>query len=88
MRCFGFRGEGEILEREGEGGMERVWAPKREGWVEGEGCYLSVNATSLDVGQEGLDLREWHEKGWIHYLDCLDEREGVRWGRPHRGGCY
>jgi len=51
--------------------------------------YLSINATSLEPGQEGLDLREWwvaleskrraltggrHEKGWITYLDCLEEK--------------
>lgn len=96
MRCFGFFGEGEVVEREIEEvtggkavqGMRKVWTPKAEGWEEGKTGYLTVNASSLDEGQEGLDLREWHEKGWIHYLDCLDEKEKVSWGKPHRGGCY
>ena len=88
VRCFAFIGEGEIVERDVDGSKVEVWKPKREGWEEGKGCYLSVNAHTLDVGQEGLDLREWHEKGWIHYLDCLDEKEDDQWGKPHRGGCY
>jgi hypothetical protein len=33
----------------------------------GGGSYLTVNASTLEAGQEGLDLREWHEKGWIRY---------------------
>lgn len=84
VRCFAFVGEGEVVS---EAGIS-VWAPKKEGWEEGKGCYLSVNAQTLDAGQEGLDLREWQEKGWIHYLDCLDEKEDDQWGKPHRGGCY
>ena len=88
MRCFAFTGQGEVVEREIEGKKVRVWASKEEGWEEGKGCYLSINAQTLEAGQEGADLREWHDKGWIHYLDCLDEKEDDRWGVPHRGGCY
>ncbi|KAE9974225.1 hypothetical protein EG327_008830 [Venturia inaequalis] len=88
VRCFGFFGDGEVVKREVDGVLKEVWAPKAEGWEEGKTGYLSVNASSLDEGQEGLDLREWHEKGWIHYLDCLDDKEEVSWERPHRGGCY
>jgi len=66
-----------------------VWTPHKEGWTEEEGLgYLSVNATSLDVGQEGLDLREWHEKGWIAYLDTLENKEENRMRVPFVGGMY
>ncbi|KAF2741314.1 hypothetical protein EJ04DRAFT_530376 [Polyplosphaeria fusca] len=65
-----------------------VWKMKDQDWDETKGDYFTVNATTLDVGQEGLDLREWHEKGWIVYLDCLDYKEDNRHGRPHRGGQY
>ncbi|KAF2110114.1 DUF636 domain-containing protein [Lophiotrema nucula] len=80
----------EWLGKESKGKSTKVWRPKQEGWDEQkfETSYLSVNATSLDAGQEGLDLREWHEKGWIVYLDCLDYKEENRLGRPCRGGQY
>lgn len=94
-------GDGEVVERELEvdvpgegdsgGGKKgervKVWSPKKEGWVEGDTGYFSVNAHTLDAGQEGLDLREWHEKGWIVYLDMANEGE-PRFGRPHDEGIY
>lgn len=47
--------------------------------------YVSVNAVTL----EGVDLREWHEKGWIFYVDSLQSpREDPRYGKPHVGGMY
>lgn len=49
---------------------------------------LSVNAATLDPDQEGLDLREWTEKGWIAYLDMRSEEGEARLGRPHTGGMY
>lgn len=92
-------GQGEVKEMEGEGGEKvKYWGPK-EPWVEGtalegtiNGGYLSVNAATLDARQEGLDLREWQEKGWIAYLDYLEEtpeKNGEdRLGVPHIGGMY
>lgn len=73
-----------------EEGVERqVWTPKRGSWAEnGGGSYVTINAATLDAGQEGLDLREWHEKGWIVYLDCLAEEEEARTLKPHVGGMY
>jgi len=68
--------------------MVKVWTPKEEGWKEGETGYLSVNAATLDAGQEGLDMREWTEKGWITYLDAKDEVGEARLGVPHEGGMY
>jgi hypothetical protein len=57
--------------------------------VEGGGkSYLSVNAHTLEPGQEGLDLREWTEKGWIAYLDMKDQVGESRLGEPHEGGIY
>ncbi|KAH8589258.1 hypothetical protein B0O99DRAFT_523583 [Bisporella sp. PMI_857] len=72
---------------------QKIWAPSLclsgDNWQESSGlrCYLSVNATTLDARQEGLDLREWHEKGWIQYLDCLEE-VGEDTDVPYPGGMY
>jgi len=83
-------GESEIKEAEVEGEAVKAWAPKKEGWVEGTSNtgYLSVNAATLEAGQEGLDLREWTEKGWIAYLGFLEEIEEARLGKPYEGGMY
>lgn len=89
VRCFTFMGKGEVIEKEIDGEKKSIWAPKAEGWVEGEGhSYLSVNAQTLDAKQEGLDMREWVEKKWIHYLEWLDDSGGDRLGEPHPGGTY
>ncbi|CZR55012.1 uncharacterized protein PAC_04898 [Phialocephala subalpina] len=103
VRCFAFNGDngggdGEVVEVEletevkGENGGKvgdkvKVWKPKTEGWIEGDTGYFSVNAHTLDAGQEGLDLRDWTEKGWILYLDMATDKE-PRFGRPHDGGIY
>lgn len=83
-------GKGEVREVEIEGKKVKVWGAKAEGWVEGaqNGCYLTINAATLDAGQKGLDLREWHEKGWIAYLDLLGEEGENRLGKPFEGGMY
>lgn len=78
-----FSGEGEVREVEIEGSMTKVWGPKKDS----KGS-LNINATSLDAGQEGLDLREWKEKGWICYMDCKDEVGEDRFREPHEGGTY
>lgn len=72
-----------------EGKVIRAWAPKRKGWMEGHqyGCYFSLNATSIEPGQEKFDMREWLEKEWIAYLDCLNEIEEDRLGKPFEGVC-
>lgn len=80
----------------GEGKTQTVWRTKESETMKEENGnqvlkkhhYVSVNAVTLDAGQEGLDLREWHEKGWVLYLDCLNETEESRFGRPHVGGMY
>jgi hypothetical protein len=78
----------EITEKVVGGKTARVWMPK-EGTKDGEGgTILSVNAYTLEAKQEGLDLRECHEKGVICYWDCLDEKEDDSFDRPHAGGTY
>ncbi|KAL6852737.1 hypothetical protein ACO1O0_007285 [Amphichorda felina] len=99
-RCFIFMGEGEVVDADlgalgvGEGTV-KAWRPKKDGWKEGKvkhGCYLSVNAYTLDPDQEGLDLREWKEKKWVYYLDDLKSGQegagGPSYERPHPGGAY
>lgn len=73
-----------------EGQVAKAWTPKREGWREGHqyNCFFSLNATSIEPGQEGFDMREWTEKGWVVYLDCLNEVEEDRLGKPFEGGMY
>ena len=71
-----------------EGRGVRAWKPKKEGWTENGTGYLSVNAATLEQDQEGLDLREWHEKGWIGYLDCKEEVGDDRFETPYEGGMY
>jgi hypothetical protein len=63
---------------------------KKEGWSEREGGsnYLSVNASTLEPGQEGFNLKEWTEKGWIAYVDAKDNVGEYRLGEPHGGGMY
>ena len=103
VRCFCLWGEGEVvhidlekwLGKESEGKKTKVWKPRvqnwREGsaeWEEGKNAYLAVNAMSIEPGQEGFNLKEWHEQGWINYLDCKYEKEDNRYREPHEGGCY
>jgi hypothetical protein len=67
----------------------KVCKPAKEGWQEERGgtSYFSLNATTLNEGQEGLDLRAFHENRWIGYVDSLDRtaEDGIK---PHRGGMY
>lgn len=81
-------GEGELVEKEVNGETKTVWCPK-QGWYEDMKKYMSVNAYTLDAGQEGLDLREWTEKKWVMYLDCLtDSGQTMGYERPFEGGAY
>lgn len=81
-----------------EGRMQKVWktTPDPDFMVEVPGKtekkqihYLSVNAVTLDP-DDGIDLREWHDKGWIFYVDNREKKGGtkVRFGEPHPGGLY
>ncbi|KAF2837198.1 hypothetical protein M501DRAFT_924111, partial [Patellaria atrata CBS 101060] len=104
VRCFLWAGEGEVvdvrdasvdtetIERLGIEGT-KVWRPKEEQkdgvWAEGTGrCYVSVNAHTLDQGQEGVDLRRWVDDGWVCYVDSLEDEGEERVGKPHVWGTY
>ena len=91
MRCFAVAGEGEIREVDIEGTKREVWTVKSEGWDESDDSglsYLTVNAATLEPGQEGFNLKEWTEKGWIAYWDIKDWIGVGRMGEPHEGGMY
>lgn len=89
-------GEGEIVDvdldvamgKESEGTITKVWRCKPEGWKEGRTSYLSVNALTIEAGQEGLDLRELVDKKWVEYDDCKDFKEEDRFDYPQVGGTW
>jgi hypothetical protein len=75
------------------GGRSKIpaWRPSKEKWaVSGMDpiCYLSINAFSFDADQDGLDLREWTEKKWVMYLDCLKLEGEPRYESPYPNGAY
>lgn len=49
--------------------------------------YVSVNAVTLEPGED-IDLRVWHDKGWVLYMDCKERKGPVRPAKPHEGGMY
>jgi hypothetical protein len=76
-------------------GVQKVWktkpGPTVSGVLDGKEVtmplhYVSVNAITL----EGVDLKEWHDKGWVFYGNKRDESKGndLRFGEPHEGGRY
>jgi hypothetical protein len=83
------KAEAMVVREEGETVVVRGWRPKRDEWEEKQGgpSYLSVNAASLDHGQEGLDVRKWHENGWIGYFEYLKGTR-VLGTSPFEGGIY
>ncbi|KAF2108852.1 hypothetical protein BDV96DRAFT_254608 [Lophiotrema nucula] len=102
VRTFGLGGAWEETEldvdewagrEKSKDGTEKVWKTKSADCmvtVDGKQTtrnlhYLSVNAVTL----ENVDLREWHEKEWMFYVDCLRTPEqGPRFGKPYAGGMY
>ncbi|KAF2870484.1 DUF636 domain protein [Massariosphaeria phaeospora] len=88
--------------KEGDGKTQKVWRTKPadvQATVEGKQVtknmhYVSVNAVTLEPregeGDNGVDLREWHDKGWIFYVESRTGSGGskVRFGEPHHGGMY
>jgi hypothetical protein len=74
----------------GEMSKVKVWRCQKEGWNEWKPDrtnYLSVNATTLDVRQKGLDLRKWSEWGIIEYCNALELKADWQ-SVPHEGGMY
>jgi len=47
------------------------------------GSYACVTATTLNPGQDRPNLLQWHENGWIIYLECPDEVNDDRFGTTH-----
>jgi hypothetical protein len=88
-------GEWGGVEKGGEETLQKVWKSKgttkrvvREGREEEVPYhYLSVNAVTLEPGGE-VDLKMWHEKGWIGYVDSRFRKGGMRLGEPHDDGMY
>jgi hypothetical protein len=75
--------------------LQKVWKPKGEpSEVEKDGkkvmkpFYLSVNAVTLELSED-TDLRKWHEKGWVAYVESRrNDGTPTRLGEPHEGGMY
>lgn len=96
--------EVDVAEWEGKGaeskGKEKVWISKPDGTrirvidgkeVEVPRHYLSVNAVTLDTAVEGgVDLREWHEKGWVFYVENREKTGSgnMRLDKPFPGGMF
>lgn len=103
VRCFIFAGEGETVEVDlGELGVAghqagktvTAWKPKKDGWREGReyGCYLSVNAYTVDANQDDFDLAEFTDMKAVGYYDYLRVGEQgmgpLQHDRPHKDGAY
>jgi len=79
-----------------EGKTTKAWKLKAGEWkherygkeVVKPSSYLSVNAVTIEHDQEGFSLKEWHEKGWIGYVDSRNHAAKHRVGEPHPSGCY
>ena len=53
--------------------------------------FVTVNASSIDAGQDGFDMREWVDKGWLKYMDNLNHTgQGMPsiGDKPFAGGAY
>jgi hypothetical protein len=83
--------------KEGEADkLQKVWKTKGESKTMDIGgkkitrpFYLSVNAVTLEPSDD-TDLRMWHNKGWIFYVENLTDNtsEKMRVGEPYEGGMY
>lgn len=49
--------------------------------------YLSVNAVTLEPSED-IDLRKWHEKGWVFYVGAGNHKGPPRLEKPYEGGMY
>lgn len=99
VRCFTFMGEGHVVDAQPEelglAGQDtiQVWRAKTPAPVAANArhamCYLSVNAQTIDAGQDGFDMRDWVETKSVMYYDFLqDEEPGPGSEKPYPGGCY
>jgi hypothetical protein len=80
---------------DGEGKLQKIWKTKAQDFETeaDDGTkttetdhYLSVNAVTLET--EGLvNLKEWHEKGWLYYCDSREHSGGPQ-PKPFHCGMY
>lgn len=49
--------------------------------------YVSVNAVTLEPSED-IDLRKWHEEGWVCYVDARGRKGQSRPAEPYEGGMY
>jgi hypothetical protein len=88
---FASAGTYEVVEKEitlpdGSTATRKVW--KLHDDTDKQASYLSVNMHTIDVNQPGFDLRQFHEKGMIRYLDRLDDETPKAGDVPYPGGLY
>lgn len=103
VRCFIVQGEGETVDVDlGEVGVAghepgrpvKAWKLKKDGWKEGRehGCYLSINAYTVDAKQDGFDLADLTDDKAVGYYDFLrlgeDGMGPLQHDRPHKDGAY
>jgi hypothetical protein len=95
VRCFSYAGEWENadIQLPGSEALITVSRPRAVGIEDSQKRYLSVNMHTMDANQAGLDLREWHERGWIMYWNWLDDDSSIpleerRAMKPFPGGVY
>ena len=93
--------EVDVAEWTGKGeseGKEKVWVTRPDGMrtrvIQGKEVtvpahYLSVNAVTIDTAcEDGVDLSEWYEKGWVFYVENREKVGGdnMRLEKPYPGG--
>ncbi len=57
-----------------DGEKTKFWRPAKGAFLEGrpeKDSYLSVNAMTIEAGQEGADLIDWADRKTISYVDAL-----------------
>ncbi|XPT01243.1 hypothetical protein M3J09_010383 [Ascochyta lentis] len=102
VRVFGVGGVWEQVHPDGEGvdgeGAEtlpsvfKTKATTKTRKVDGEEVtepyyYVSVNAVTLEPSED-IDLRKWHDNGWVFYVDTRNHTGGPRLAKPYEGGMY
>jgi hypothetical protein len=75
------------VERKVNGEKKQVWKPA-DRLSDDVDEYLSVNAQTLNPGQEGLDLREWYDKKRGCDLDMFYEQGSYTFERLHCGESF
>ncbi|KAH8900180.1 hypothetical protein GQ53DRAFT_741139 [Thozetella sp. PMI_491] len=100
VRCFTFMGQHEVVEAElpgygPEGETVKFWRPAKGLFEEGgsrKDSGFSVNAITIDAGQDGADLVDWANRKAISYINgsshLNSKPEDAIADTPFLGGCY